>query len=298
MLNIRTDLAIEARELATGSESDVISGVSAEERTEGGFTVSTVRVLNDAGEKALGKPVGEYVTMELGRLIKKEEDAFNVGVTILSEKIRDIMHLSKNGSVLVACLGNSGITPDALGHWTGENIMVTRHLVEKEPEHFGFLRPVSLFRAGVLGTTGAESGELIRAVTDKLKPELVVVIDALASRRISRVCTTVQLSDTGIVPGSGVGNSRSEISERTLGVPVISIGVPTVVDAVTLAYDILSDSGMEIPDETLRGSENNMIVTPREIDSQVRDLGKLIGYSLNLAFHDAVSIDDITMFLS
>ena len=175
----------------------------------------------------------------------------------------------------------------------------TRHLVEQVPEHFGSFRPVAALAAGVLGTTGVESGELVRAVVEKIRPACVVVVDALASRSLSRVCTTVQLADTGIVPGSGVGNARFALNQETLGVPVIAVGVPTVVDAATLASDVLAQAGRDDLDpEALRGAGDGLLVTPRDIDARVADLAKVIGYGINLALQPGLTIADIDLFLS
>jgi spore protease len=177
--------------------------------------------------------------------------------------------------------------------------MVTRHLVEKLPDEFGSMRRVSVLISGVLGTTGIESADFIKAVVQKLNPDRVLVVDALASRKMSRICRTVQLADTGIVPGSGVGNSRAAINKEMLGVPVTAIGVPTVVDAATLAADLAEQAGaQDLSVDELSQYGGGMIVTPREIDANVADISKLIGYGINRALHKNLSIDDINMFLS
>ena len=151
--------------------------------------------------------------------------------------------------------------------------------------------------SGVLGTTGIESSDLVRAVVQRLRPDAVIVIDALASREPRRLCRTVQLSDTGIVPGSGVGNARQAISREVLGVPVIAVGVPTVVDAATLTLDLAAGAGADLGSADF-GEAGNMIVTPRDIDKYVRDAAKLIGYGLNLALHEGLTVEDVDMFLS
>ena len=167
-----------------------------------------------------------------------------------------------------------------------------------QPQHFSGFRPVAALRPGVLGTTGVESAEAVRGLVDRLHPSAVIAVDALASRRVGRVCCTVQFSDTGIIPGSGVGNHRSALNRETLGVPVLAVGVPTVVDAATLAADLLEESGLPEPDmETLRSRPENLMVTPRDIDQQVRDLGKVIGYGINWALQD-LEIEEINALLS
>ncbi len=296
---IRTDLALEARELYRGDSTLMgdIPGVRAAERCSGGFTVSTIEVLDRRGEDAIGKPCGRYVTVELGALLRREQGAFGEACVLLSLELRRLLKIPVNSSVLVAGLGNRDITPDAVGPLTMDYLMVTRHLREAIPEHFAAFRPVCGIQSGVLGTTGIESGHMIAAVCRAVKPAAVVAVDALASRSMDRLCRTVQLSDTGIVPGSGVGNARQALNRESLGVPVISVGVPTVVDAATLAFDLLGDAGLDIDPNKL-SSSGGMIVTPRDIDRSVRDTAKLIGYSLNLAFHKGLSIQDVDMFLS
>ena len=296
--SIRTDLAVEARQLRQEAEGlDVLPGVRAEEQKHKGFTVTTVEILDARGEEAIGKPRGTYITVELDGLVHREENSFFDAAELLAEQLRSLLKMEKNGNFLVAGLGNRGITPDAIGPETVDHVLVTRHLKEKLPEDFAAFRPVSAVCSGVLGTTGIESGDLIRAVAEKIHPDVVFAVDALASRSTDRLCRTVQLADTGIVPGSGVGNARQALNRETLGVPVIAIGVPTVVDAATLTVDLASRAGAEL-DPAAFGEAGGMIVTPRDIDKNVRDISKLIGYALDLALHDGLSIEDVDMLLS
>ncbi len=293
----RTDLALEAKELwqQSASEQTQLAGVQARESRREGFPVDTVRVLDKQGAQALGKPIGTYATVTLDGLKRREEDAFGRAARAIAGELRPLLgELPEDAPVLVAGLGNRAITPDAIGPLVHEYTMVTRHLVEQVPEHFGAFRPVASLSAGVLGTTGVESGSLIRAVCDEIKPACVIAVDALASRSLHRVCRTVQLADTGIVPGSGVGNHRKALNRETLGIPVIAVGVPTVVDGATLAMDLLGQE--ELP-ELAQGVEN-LMVTPRDIDAQVADLSKVIGFGINLALHDGLSVEDVEMFLS
>jgi len=296
---IRTDLALEAEQLfrAENAPRGSIPGVRATERLTDGFAVSTIEVLDERGEAAIGKPRGRYVTLELGALLRREKNAFSEACSLLAAELRSLLQLPFSDSVLVAGLGNRDITPDAIGPLALDHVMVTRHLREAIPEHFSAFRPVCGIQSGVLGTTGIESGHMIAALCREVRPAAVVAIDALASRSMNRLCRTVQISDTGIVPGSGVGNARQALNRQTLGVPVIAVGVPTVVDAATLAFDIVNDAGLDIDPDTLHSS-GQMIVTPRDIDRNVRDMAKLIGYSLNLAFHKGISVQDVDMFLS
>ena len=204
----------------------------------------------------------------------------------------------EEGPVLVVGLGNAAMTPDAVGPLALDSILVTRHLISVMPRHFSGFRPVAVFRAGVLGTTGVESAEAVRGLAEQVQPALIIAVDALAARRTERVCTTVQLSDSGIVPGSGVGNHRAALNRETLGIPVLAIGVPTVVDAATLAADLLEKQGLSLPQEdTLRRESPAMMVTPRDIDAQVRDLSRVVGYAVNWALQD-LEISDMTALLS
>lgn len=296
---IRTDLALEAEALwrETQPAGQAPEGVRARTEQRGSFRLTTVEVLDARGEAALGKPRGSYVTVELDALIRREENAFPEACALLAEALRGLLPLAPEDACLVVGLGNRAITPDAVGPDAIDHVMVTRHLTQQLPEDFGAFRPVSAVCSGVLGTTGIESGALVRAVAESVHPAAVVAIDALASRSPDRLCRTVQIADTGIVPGSGVGNARQALNRDTLGVPVIAVGVPTVVDAATLTLDLAARSGLQ-PDPADFGDAGGMIVTPREIDKNVRDVAKLIGYALNLALHDGLSIEDVDMFLS
>lgn len=301
MLKRRTDLAVEATQLwqEQAGETTQLRGVQARDSVREGYKVTTVRILDESGAQALGKPVGTYITVELDGLLRREEDAFPRAARALAAELSGLLDLKEGDAVLVAGLGNRAITPDGIGPKAADHTLVTRHLVERVPEQFGAFRPVSALAAGVLGTTGMESGELISAVVEKTRPACVLAVDALASRSLRRVGRTVQLSDTGIVPGSGVGNHRMALNRETLGVPVIAIGVPTVVDAATLACDLLSEAGREDLDPAaLSGAGENLIVTPREVDTQVGDLAKVIGYGIDLALQSGLDVADIDLLLS
>lgn len=301
MLERRTDLAVEATELwqEAAGESTRLRGVEARDSLREGYGVTTVRILDQEGARAVGKPVGTYVTLELDGLIRREEDAFPRAVRALAAELGGLLDLEPGAAVLVAGLGNRAITPDGIGPKTADHTLVTRHLVERMPEQFGSFRPVSALAAGVLGTTGMESGELIAAVVERTRPACVLAVDALASRSLSRVGRTVQLADTGIVPGSGVGNARAALNRETLGVPVIAIGVPTVVDAATLACDLLAEAGRgDLDPAALAGAGEGLVVTPKDVDAQVADLAKVIGYGINLALQPGLTVEDVDLLLS
>lgn len=292
----RTDLALEARELwqERAGKTSQLEGVQARTGEREGFLSETVHILDERGEQALGKPAGTYVTLTMDGLQRREEDAFGRGARAVAGVLRELMGPEgEKGGALVVGLGNRAITPDAIGPKVHEHTLVTRHLVEGVPEHFGSFRPVASLAAGVLGTTGMESGELVQAVCRSLKPAWVIAVDALASRSLERLCRTVQISDTGIVPGSGVGNHRFALDEKTLGVPVLAVGVPTVVYGATLAADLL---GRDDLPPLGRGGE--LLVTPKDIDSQVGDLSKVIAYGINLALQPGLGVEDLDLLLS
>ena len=292
----RTDLALEAQELwkESAGETTKLQGVEARDTSREGIPVTTVRILDEEGERALGKPRGSYVTLTLEGVAARAEDIFARAARAVAAELSGLLEgVPEGGLVLVAGLGNRAITPDAIGPKVHEHTFVTRHLVEQMPEHFGSLRPVASLCAEVLGSTGVESGEVVRAVCEKIRPACVVAVDALASRSLERLCRTVQLADTGITPGSGVGNHRFALDRESLGVPVIALGVPTVVDAATLAADL---TGAEEPLKL--GEGGDLLVTPKDIDSQVADLSKIVGYGISLALQPGLTVEDLDMLLS
>ena len=292
---IRTDLTVESEALR---RADALpTGIRTQERQCGSFRVTAVEVLDGQGEAALGKPVGSYITLELDALLRREEHTFSEAAALLGSELRTLLRLPEGACVLVVGLGNRDITPDAVGPAAVDSVMVTRHLLRQMPEEFAAFRPVAALCSGVLGTTGMESGDLVRAVTEQLSPSAVIAVDALASREPRRLCRTVQLTDTGIVPGSGVGNARQALNRETLGIPVIAVGVPTVVDAATLTADLAALCGADLGGADF-GEAGRMIVTPRDIDRSVRDVSKLIGYGIDLALHDGLTVEDVDLFLS
>lgn len=295
----RTDLAVEAAQLWREGGAGELRGVEQEESTREGYPVTTVRIVDEEGAKAIGKPVGTYVTITLDGLARREEDAFGRAARAVAAELNALLKLPEGAPALVVGLGNRAITPDNIGPAAADHTMVTRHLVEQVPEHFGSFRPVAALAAGVLGTTGVESGELVRAVTEKIRPSCVIAVDALASRSLSRVCNTIQLADTGITPGSGVGNARAALDRRSLGVPVIAVGVPTVVDGATLAADLLAEAGQaDLDPQALQGAGEGVLVTPRDIDAKVTDLAKVVGFGINLALQPGLTVEDVELFLS
>ena len=292
MLTIRTDLAAEARDLwrESAGETTRLPGVRARDEEAQGLPVARVEILDAEGERALGKPPGVYLTLDVAALWRREEGIFARVVRAMAERVGPLL---TEGPVLAAGLGNPAMTPDALGPRTLDHLLITRHLQEVLP---GF-RPVAGLGAGVLGTTGLEVAEWVRGAAEHVKPAAVVLIDALAARGLDRLCSTVQLSDTGLIPGSGVGNHRMALNRETLGVPVLSVGVPTVVDAETVARDLLADSGAEEA-PLLAGRGRRLFVTPDSIDAKIRELAKVVGYGLNLALQPDLEIEDLDALLA
>ncbi len=282
----RTDLALEKSEELSESKITKTGYLEIRRETEG-FTVSEIIIESRQGEELFSRPKGTYITLELSGFLKREEKGFERGAMAVARELEGFVPREKGESVLVVGLGNPAITPDGLGHKTLKYTLATRHLSSQFP----FLRPVALFEPGVLGTTGIESFDAVEAVVRTVLPKLVIAIDALSSRSLSRLCTTVQLSNTGIAPGSGVGNNRRELSEASLGVPVVAIGVPTVVDAYTIAGELTGqDNFKENP------QYSGLIVTPKDIDAYVSDIARLVGYGINIALH-GLSLEEVDMFV-
>ncbi len=309
-MNQRTDLAIEAAELKQLGEKDGFL----ETITAGAIPVSKVRIVNENAATLTGKPIGNYATIFFDGAFCDDE-LFDRAVDRTAELIKEFLRGAK--SVLAIGLGNAEMTADALGPKVVDQLIVSRHLKEQLPDLYRELAlgELSALRPGVLGQTGIETAELIKATAQTVAPDAIIVFDALASRRIKRLCATVQISDTGITPGSGVGNHRSRIDKESLGIPVISVGVPTVVDAATLTVDALEKVRERIDDrsaknlageltedegdrlrEILGGYENNLVVTPQDIDALIARTAKLLSQAVNIAVHDVdrKQIDDLT----
>lgn len=275
IFSVRTDMADEARRLWHGSakDNDKLPGVNFSQKVFHGLELSEIHIMDELGEQALGKARGHYYSLYLPKLFDRGAENFYDIVTALSELIQNLVSIAPS-SVLIAALGNPDITPDALGNFSASSILVTRHL---DLNQFTQFNAVSVCRPGVLGTSGIESAAQIKAMVELIKPELLIVIDALAGAEADRLCRCIQLSDAGISPGSGVGNDRPELSRASLGLPVISIGIPTVIDASHFGGECCK----------------SMFVTPRDIDALVRAGGRLIAYGINLAVHNGININDV-----
>jgi len=274
-VNCRTDIALERQEMLADTDQ---KGIKVRRWEKEKAQVTEIEILNEYGANTLQKPIGKYITVDLPEF-SHESELLDGRLTALTETIKNLLPTSAE-KILVAGLGNENITPDALGPLCAKGIFSTRHIKGEIIKDLGIknLKSVSSISTGVLGQTGIETAEYIKGIVNLINPDAVIIIDALASRRLSRLGKTVQLTDTGITPGSGVGNFRKTIDKTTLGVPVISLGVPTVVDGNTIVSDL---TGNEKKSNSI--DANNMMVTPREIDTIISRAARLLSLSINCA---------------
>lgn len=291
----RTDLAVEARELA-GND---IQGVDYSVESENGMEISRLYVKNHQASVKLKKEMGTYITIDVPAMTDNFLSS-DERIKTISGEIKRLIPV--NGLVLVCGLGNIEITPDALGPKTVSRVLATRHIKGEIAKSTGLdkLRPVAVLTPGVTGSTGIETFEFIQSIVKKVRPTALIVIDALASRRISRLGCTLQISDTGIAPGAGVQNHRKKINEETVGIPVIALGVPTVVDAVTLVSDLLDVDDEKTSrqlSEMLSPDNRKMVVTPKEIDLLIDRASRLLSLSLNVALQNDIDINLIEALL-
>ena len=310
MYNFRTDLALERRDLykkANNIEKEVDGIETTEEKIGEDITVSKVKILNENGENAIGKKKGNYITIDIKNLKIASEDEIQKASEVVTKELKDIINnlVSPEDPILIVGLGNLYVTPDALGPRVVQDIDITRHILEYMPNVLEQgTRSVSAVSPGVLGTTGIETLEILKGIVDNIKPKLIIVIDALASRSIARISSTIQIADTGIAPGAGVGNARKELTINTLGIPVIAMGVPTCVEAATIAADSLDlfiqkvqeeaqsndflnklqdEDKYEMIKEVLTPSDYNFIVTPKEIDELIENMSSIVARGINFA---------------
>ncbi len=305
-VSIRTDLALESREL-----NPDIAGV--EEQTEelGRITVSRISITGREAAKKLDKPIGRYITLDAPELASRPLDLFEEVSKALSQELESMLGtLPEDGTVLVVGLGNRAITSDSLGPRAAERVYVTRHVAEYIPEALPTkARSVCSVAPGVLGVTGIETMEIVRGIAEHTRPDIIIAIDALASRRAARISTTIQLTDTGISPGSGIGNNRLGLNSEAFGIPVIAIGVPLVVYAATITQEVISliadraelcgGEGQlyELAREAASEGLGDMIVTPKDIDSIVEDMSGIIATGLNMALFGK-SLNDVRMLIA
>lgn len=319
------DLALEANELAAKRYGDSIPGIETRTEQQSGIKMTVMDVRTPEAGRSIGKLPGHYITFEVTGLRQKNTELQDKLATKLAKEFEGFLkklNISKDAKVLVVGLGNTNVTADALGPLVVENIMVTRHYFQLVPEDVGpGYREVSAIAPGVLGTTGIESSEIVQGIIDRSKPDLVIAIDALAARSLDRVNTTIQVADTGIHPGSGIGNKRKGLTQDILGVPVIAIGVPTVVYASTIVNNSIDMMVEHFKEETDQAGEifgmlhklsetdrlmlvkevlhpigQDLLVTPKEIDQFIEDIANIVASGLNAALHEAVDTDNVAAF--
>lgn len=309
MYNFRTDLAVERNDIYKKANNiqNEIDGIQIENEALENIDISRVKIINEEGEKKLGKPIGNYITLDVKNIKLADDEKIEQISKVLADELRKVIgeHVKDTEDILVVGLGNIYVTPDALGPKVVSHIEITRHILEYMPKVMPEdTRPVSAISPGVLGTTGIETMEVLKGIVDNIHPKLLIVIDALASRSIERISSSIQIADTGIVPGAGVENKRKEISQKTLGIPVIALGIPTVVDLASITNDCINlfienlqqkamsnsylnelkdkDNYEEIK-EALIPKDYNMIVTPKEIDQLIENMSKIVANGINKA---------------
>lgn len=286
-MSARTDLALEQVEMLGEIMPE---GVTKESQKHENVEITRISIDADSGAKILGKPKGKYITIEMDSLKGYSAD-FERETKIIGEEIKAL--IPSEGLVLVIGLGNSDITPDDIGPESCKYLLATRHLIGEMAESLNLdgLRPVAVLSPGVLGQTGMETAEIVHGLCQKVEPAAVIVIDALAAKDVDRLGRTIQISDTGISPGSGVQNTRKELSKETLSVPVVAVGIPTVVDMTTIAYDLLGESGNINEKVSERGK--TMMVTPREIDLIIKQSAKMLAMGINCALQPSLTVDEL-----
>lgn len=284
-MNGRTDLAMESYALwrRDAGETTRLPGVMAEEEERGGVHITRVEIIDARGEAALGKPKGRYVTLELRAFSRREPGSFEEAAQAIADEAQAF--LGNPSSALCAGLGNDALSADAFGPRVLGNLLVTRHMKSYDPAAFSGFCSVAAVQPGVLGTSGMEALEQVQAVARELKPDVVIAFDALAAMEPERLCRTIQLTDAGLAPGSGLGNRRAAFTKASLKRPVLAVGAPTLMDAETLAGRELS--GL-----------SGLIVTPRDVDSRVRELSRLAGFGVSMALHGGLSAEDVAGFLA
>ena len=308
MSNIRTDLALETHEYFTESAQN-LDGVNVYDKSTKDIEITHVEIKTEDAAAKMGKPIGNYITLSTPDLRYIDKKLYERIVRKIADEINQLITDDIKKPILVVGLGNRAITSDSLGPEVVDRLVVTRHMFTHAPEILSAdFASVCAISPGVLGITGIETEEIITSICKKIDPSVVIVVDALAARSIERITNTIQICDTGISPGAGVGNNRKEISQKTLGIPVIAIGVPTVVDAITIAEDTLEllycDLGEKLPIDDLLHSENisteilNFSTTPKEIDILIKKCAEVVANGINFALHDNITFEDIDILVN
>lgn len=318
--SINVDLAVEAHDLIRGQTGREIPGVIVDREKYENSTVTIVKVVEEQAEQLIGKPRGNYITIDAPVLRENNRLAQQEVAEILAQKLSSLFNLPENANILLVGLGNWNATPDSLGPKVIDHSMVTRHLFKYAPEELGEgMRSVSAIAPGVLGITGIETAEIIKGIVEKIQPELMIVVDSLAAGSVERIATTIQIADTGINPGSGIGNRRAAINQESMGVPVIAIGIPTVVHAAVIAQvtveqfleqlkmnpvldqiykNLRPDFTQQVINQVLQPFAGNLMVTPKEIDTLILNTSKIIAGGISIALHPSIDFDDFNMYLN
>ena len=288
------DLALEARDSLMRDHPRTYPGIESKETVRGSIKINHIDITSPEGEKAIGKEMGTYITITLPDQWQQGENTIVEAARVVAEELSSM--LPKTGAVLVIGLGNQLITPDSLGPVAMRNVIVTRHLLSEMPKEFSGFRPVCALAPGVLGITGIETAEIVKGVVQRIRPEAIVAVDALCALSTDRLCNTIQLSDTGITPGGGTFNSRAALNKETMGIPVIALGVPTVVTVSSLTQDLLNKYGYSLP-ESSKLEGDDLLVTPKEIDSLMTKSAKIMGYAINMALQNGMSVEEMEQFI-
>lgn len=318
-MNISLDLAVEAHDLLRGESGQEVSGVVMTREELPDATVTAIRITNTKGEKELGKPRGNYITIDAPAVKDNDYEQHKRITSILSHHLSNLFNIKEDPSFLIVGLGNWQATPDALGPKVVEKVMVTRHLFYYTPEEMtGKMRQVSAISPGVLGLTGIETAEVIRGLVEHVRPDYVIAIDALAAGALERIGTTIQLADTGINPGSGIGNHRKGLNEETLGCKVIAVGVPTVVNAAIIAHktveglfeymesepalaSIYREENepvlMDVMKKALSPFQENLMVTPKDVDTLIDRSARIIAGAINESIHPGITDKNFETYL-
>lgn len=317
----RTDLAIESKEMYDEKNDIEISGVEVDQERVGGVGITRIKITDENGSQALGKPKGNYITLEVKGIRSADSELKDEVSVALSKELSRIIEFKDDLKVLVVGLGNEKVTPDALGPLVVSKVKVTRHFfITYKKDKDETMACVSALIPGVMGTTGIETVEILKGAVEKVKPDIIIAVDALAARRMERINTTIQITDTGVSPGAGVGNNRLQLNGESLGTRVIAIGVPTVIDSFTMVFDTIEELGecekendlgrffkklSDVIDENtdamqgmLASCMNQSIVTANDIDKLVLDFSQIISNSINMTLHPGLELDDVNRYLN
>lgn len=323
MKHIYTDLAVESKEIYNPEKKKEIEGVSVEVADEKNYSVTTVKVLNQKGSQKIRKPLGTYVTIDVPNLDKTDEDLKDEISIAFAKELKALIKEYKKNKILIIGLGNWNISSDSLGPRVIDKVLVTRqYFINYNKEFDETMANVAAISPGVMGLTGIETFDIVKGIVDKIQPDILIAVDALSSRKMDRISTTIQISDVGISPGSGVGNTRAGLTKETLGLPVIAIGIPTVVNAATMVNDTMdliihsmkeqAEIGSEfyslleglskedkykLIEEVLSPFMGNVIVTPKDIDVLIDDLSIIVANGLNIAIHPGIDIADVNRYI-